>query len=138
VVLNPPNLPCWRNFPLGAETERAFGVPVRVDNDANAAGLAEALWGAAAGYANVFYATLGTGIGNGIVFDRKIYWDAAEAPARAGTPPSTTRGRAAAAASAAASRSCAPARPSPCGARKMAAANPLTKMLDLAGGVVET
>jgi glucokinase len=73
IVLNPPNLPCWRNFPLAAETERAFGVPARVDNDANAAGLAEALWGAGAGYTNVVYATLGTGIGTGIVFDRKIY-----------------------------------------------------------------
>jgi glucokinase len=73
VVLNPPNLPCWRNFPLAAETERIFGVPARVDNDANAAGLAEALWGSGVGYTNVFYATLGTGIGSGIVFDRKIY-----------------------------------------------------------------
>lgn len=73
VVLNPPNLPCWRNFPLAAETEKAFGIPVRVDNDGNAAGLAEALWGAAAGYRNVFYATLGTGIGAGIIFDCKIY-----------------------------------------------------------------
>ena len=73
VVLNPPNVPCWRNFPLASETERAFGIPARVDNDANAAGLAEALWGSGMGYANVFYATLGTGIGSGIVFDRKIY-----------------------------------------------------------------
>lgn len=73
VVLNPPNLPCWRDFPLAAETERAFGVPARVDNDANAAGLAEAIWGSGIGYTNVFYATLGTGIGSGIVFDRKIY-----------------------------------------------------------------
>jgi glucokinase len=74
VVLNPPNVPCWRNFPLAAATERAFGVPARVDNDANAAALAEVLWGAGAGYRNVFYATLGTGIGTGIVFDRKIYY----------------------------------------------------------------
>ncbi len=74
IVLNPPNVPCWRNFPLASETEKAFGLPARVDNDANAAGLAEAIWGAGAGYTNVFYATLGTGIGTGIVFDRKIYW----------------------------------------------------------------
>jgi glucokinase len=73
VVLNPPNVPCWRDYPLAAEVERVFGVPARVDNDANAAGLAEALWGAAVGYSNVFYATLGTGIGTGIVFDKKIY-----------------------------------------------------------------
>ena len=84
VVVNPPNLPCWRNFPLGAEVEKAFGVPARVDNDGNAAGLAEALWGAGASYRNVFYATLGTGIGAGIVFDRKIYHGRTGAAAEGG------------------------------------------------------
>jgi glucokinase len=84
VVLNPPNLPCWRNFPLAAEVEKAFRIPARVDNDGNAAGLAEALWGAAVGYRNVFYATLGTGIGAGIVFDRKIYHGRTGAAAEGG------------------------------------------------------
>src|ERR1700682_3166695 len=46
IVLNPPNVPCWRNFPLAAETGSAFGLPCRIDNDAHAAGLAEGLWGA--------------------------------------------------------------------------------------------
>jgi glucokinase len=73
VVINPPNIPCWRNFPLAAEVERVFGVRARVDNDANAAGLAEAIWGAGAGYRDVFYATLGTGIGTGIVLNQRIY-----------------------------------------------------------------
>jgi glucokinase len=73
VVLNPPNLPCWRNFPLAAEIHRRFGLTARLDNDANAAGLAEALWGAAQGFRYVFYATLGTGIGTGIVLDGRIY-----------------------------------------------------------------
>jgi glucokinase len=73
VILNPPNVPCWRNFPLAAEVQRVFGFSARVDNDGNAAGLAEAIWGAGVGYRNVFYATLGTGIGTGIVFDGKIY-----------------------------------------------------------------
>ena len=73
VVLNPPNVPCWRNYPLASETERAFCVPAKVDNDANAAALAETLWGAGIGYGNVFYATLGTGIGTGIIFNGKIY-----------------------------------------------------------------
>jgi glucokinase len=73
VILNPPNVPCWRNFPLAAEVLRVFGLSARVDNDGNAAALAEAIWGAGLGYRNVFYATLGTGIGTGIVFDRKIY-----------------------------------------------------------------
>jgi glucokinase len=73
VILNPPNVPCWRNFPLAAEVQRVFGLAARVDNDGNAAALAEAIWGAGVGYRNVFYATLGTGIGTGIVFDRRIY-----------------------------------------------------------------
>jgi len=72
-VLNPPNLPCWRNFPLAAQVRRVFDVCAKVDNDANAAALAEAIWGAGVGFRNVFYATLGTGIGTGIVFDRRIY-----------------------------------------------------------------
>jgi glucokinase len=73
VVLNPPNLPCWRNFPLAEKIRAKYGVPVKVDNDANAAALAETRWGAARGYRYVFYATIGTGIGTGIVFDGTIY-----------------------------------------------------------------
>jgi glucokinase len=73
VILNPPNVPCWRNFPLAVEIHRVFGFTARLDNDGNAAALAEAIWGAGIGYRNVFYATLGTGIGTGIVFDQRIY-----------------------------------------------------------------
>jgi glucokinase len=73
VVLNPPNLPCWRNFRLAAAAERKLGLPVKVDNDANAAALAEARWGAGRGYGAVFYATLGTGVGAGLVLDGRIY-----------------------------------------------------------------
>jgi glucokinase len=73
VVLNPPNLPCWRNFPLAARIAEVYRVPVKVDNDANAAALAETIWGAARGYRYVFYATIGTGIGTGIVLDGRIY-----------------------------------------------------------------
>jgi glucokinase len=73
VILNPPNVPCWRNFPLAAEVQRVLGFAAKVDNDGNAAALAEAIWGAGVGYRNVFYTTLGTGIGTGIIFDRKIY-----------------------------------------------------------------
>jgi len=73
VILNPPNVPCWRDFPLAESVQEKYSVPVRVDNDANAAALAESRWGAARGYKYVFYATIGTGIGTGIVFDGKIY-----------------------------------------------------------------
>jgi len=73
VVLNPPNVPCWRNFPLAARVGAKYRVPVKVDNDANAAALAETRWGAARGYKYVFYATIGTGIGTGIVLDGSVY-----------------------------------------------------------------
>jgi glucokinase len=73
VVINPPNLPGWRNFPLAAEISKTYRLPVHLDNDGNAAALAEALWGAGRDYRNVFCATIGTGIGSGIVFDRHIY-----------------------------------------------------------------
>lgn len=73
VVINPPNLPCWRNFPLAEEVAKIYKVPVRVDNDGNAAALAETMWGAGRGYKNVFFTSIGTGIGTGIVLDGRIY-----------------------------------------------------------------
>jgi glucokinase len=73
VVINPPNVPCWRNFPLATEVEKVYRVPVKVENDANAAALAEAYWGAGRGYRHIFYAGIGTGIGTGIVFAGHIY-----------------------------------------------------------------
>jgi glucokinase len=84
VVLNPPNLPCWRNFPLAAEVARIYRVPVKVDNDANAAGLAETLWGSGRGYRNVFYVTIGTGIGTAILLDGRIYHGRTGAAAEGG------------------------------------------------------
>lgn len=74
IVLDTPNLPCWHNFPLGDAIRREYGLPTTVDNDANAAGLAEALWGAGAELSSVFYATIGTGIGTAFVQDRQLYY----------------------------------------------------------------
>ena len=73
VIVNPPNVPCWRNFPLAAEVAKVYDVPVKVENDANAAALAEAIWGAGRGFHHIFYATIGTGIGTGLVCDKRIY-----------------------------------------------------------------
>jgi len=84
VVINPPNLPCWRNFELAEEVRKVYSVPVKVDNDANAAALAEVLWGAGQGYGNVFYATVGTGIGSGMILDGKIFHGRTGAAAEAG------------------------------------------------------
>jgi glucokinase len=73
VVVNPPNLPGWRDVPLAQMASEKFGLPARLENDCNAAGLAEARYGAARGYNSVFYAAIGTGIGSGIILDGKIY-----------------------------------------------------------------
>jgi glucokinase len=84
IVLNPPNVPCWRNFPLAGEISRHYGCTVKIDNDANAAALAEGLWGAGRGYKNVFYACIGTGVGTGILLDGKIFHGRTGAAAEGG------------------------------------------------------
>jgi glucokinase len=73
VVINPPNLPGWEDVHLADMIEKQFGVPARVENDANAAGLGEVLFGAAVGLKDIFYVTVSTGIGTGIIINRKIY-----------------------------------------------------------------
>lgn len=84
VIVNPPNLPAWRNFPLACEIGKVYKLPVRIDNDGNAAALAEALWGAGRDYRTVFCATIGTGIGTGIVCNRRIYHGRTGAAAEGG------------------------------------------------------
>jgi glucokinase len=73
VILNPPNLPGWCNIPLADIIQDRYGLSCCVENDANAAGLAEAKFGAARGYSNVLYVTLSTGIGAGIIINGHIY-----------------------------------------------------------------
>lgn len=63
----------WDNVPLAAELQRYLPVPVRVSNDADCAALGETVKGAAKGYKNAVFLTLGTGVGGGIVIDGKIF-----------------------------------------------------------------
>jgi len=84
VIINPPNLPCWHNFPLARKIQKAYRLPTKLDNDANAAALAEAIWGAGRGYESVFYATLGTGIGTGVILNGRIYHGRTGAAAEGG------------------------------------------------------
>ncbi|HWR14993.1 MAG TPA: ROK family protein [Terriglobales bacterium] len=72
-VVNPYNIPCWRNYPLGQAIRERYGLRTEVHNDGNAAGLAEALWGAGASHKMVLYATIGTGIGTAIVYGGRLY-----------------------------------------------------------------
>ncbi|MCC6036986.1 MAG: ROK family protein [Armatimonadetes bacterium] len=66
------HVPGWENFPLKAELERSFGVPVTVDNDANAGTLGEWMFGAGKGVNDLLYVNIGTGIGGGIVSGGKM------------------------------------------------------------------
>ena len=74
IVAHTPNISCWQDFPLGDAVRSVYGVPTVVDNDANAAGLAEALWGAGTGYNTVFYITLGTGIGTAFIINGSLFY----------------------------------------------------------------
>jgi glucokinase len=73
VLLSAANLPCWRNFPLAQKIEKHYGLPTRLANDAKAAALAEARWGAGNRYDSVLYVSLGPGIGTALVLQGEIY-----------------------------------------------------------------
>jgi glucokinase len=66
-------LPGWEGSPLAADLEREFGLSVAVENDADAAALGEAAWGAGRGSRSLLYVTISTGIGVGILLDGKLY-----------------------------------------------------------------
>ena len=74
IVYNPPNLPGWKNVRLASAVQKKFGIKAKLDNDANAAGVAEMIWGAAKGYKDIFYVTVSTGIGTGVIIDGKLYY----------------------------------------------------------------
>jgi glucokinase len=74
----------WSGFPLGSWLADLAGAPVRVDNDADVAALGEALHGAGADFKIVFYVTLGSGVGGGLVTDGTIYHGATPGEAEIG------------------------------------------------------
>lgn len=67
------NLPGWEGLCLTAIFSEEFGVPAYLDNDATAAALGEAMFGAGRGVDCFVYFTISTGIGGGIIIDGKPY-----------------------------------------------------------------
>ncbi|WP_292436978.1 ROK family protein, partial [Mesorhizobium sp.] len=63
----------WHNVPLIDILSRQFGLPVRLENDANAAALGEWRFGAGRGAGSLVFVTVSTGIGGGVVADGHIY-----------------------------------------------------------------
>jgi glucokinase len=72
VVFSSPNLSEWNQIPLRQILEQQFNIPIHVENDANAAALAEYKLGAGHGYKNVVYLTISTGIGGAVIIDGKL------------------------------------------------------------------
>ncbi len=73
VVYSSPNIPCWRDEPIGPRLADRLGLPVRIDNDANLYALGEHWRGAGRGVPNLVVATLGTGIGGGIILGGRVW-----------------------------------------------------------------
>jgi glucokinase len=74
----------WNNFPLADWLGGLLDMPAVLGNDADVAGLGEALFGAGKGYSPVFYITLGSGIGGGLIIDGQIYRGAGRGAAEIG------------------------------------------------------
>ncbi|MDX1953312.1 MAG: ROK family protein [Verrucomicrobiota bacterium] len=74
----------WSEFPISEWLFELTKAPVRVDNDANTAALAEALLGSGIGFNPVFYITMGSGVGGGLVVENRIYHGAVPGEAEIG------------------------------------------------------
>lgn len=73
VVPAAPQLIGWRNVPIVQMLEDRLRIPVRLENDANAAALGENVFGAGRGARHMVYITVSTGIGAGIIADGRLY-----------------------------------------------------------------
>ena len=93
IVYASPNLPGWENIPLRARFSEATGLPVTLDNDANAAAYGEFVAGAGKGTRDMVMLTLGTGIGGGIVLDGRLQRGAFDNAAEIGHTIAVPNGR---------------------------------------------
>ncbi|MBI4537729.1 MAG: ROK family protein [candidate division NC10 bacterium] len=84
LVLNPPNLPGWDRVPLAERLQAGLGLPIVLENDANAAALGEFRYGAGRGAGSLVYYTVSTGIGGGIVLDGRLWHGLADAAGEVG------------------------------------------------------
>lgn len=91
-VLFSPHL-AWRGEPLGEALRSRIDLPLLLDNDANTAALAETVFGAGSGHRVVLCATVGTGIGGGLVVDGEVYRGAHGAAMEIGHVPVVPDGR---------------------------------------------
>jgi len=72
IIVEPPNIPEWRYFPIQEFLQSIFNIPIAINNDANLAAVGEWTFGAGKGHSNLIYLTISTGIGGGIIIDNKL------------------------------------------------------------------
>lgn len=84
VILNSPNLRFLNNFNIKNWLEKKFNYKVKIDNDARSFLRAEYMFGAGRGYKNLVGITLGTGIGGGIIINKKMFYGANNAAGELG------------------------------------------------------
>jgi predicted NBD/HSP70 family sugar kinase len=63
----------WRDVPLREALDRAFHVPVLIDNEANVGALGEQKYGIGRGISNMVYVSVGIGIGTGLILHQELY-----------------------------------------------------------------
>jgi len=73
IILGPPNLKGWNEVHITKQINNAYGVEVKLQNDANACAVAEWKFGAGEGCENMVFLTFGTGLGAGLILDGKLY-----------------------------------------------------------------
>ncbi len=73
LILSPPNLVGWDRVPITKLVTDRYHIPAYLQNDANACAVAEWKYGAAQGYSNVVFLTMGTGMGAGLILDGRLY-----------------------------------------------------------------
>ncbi len=93
VVRDAPNLPGWHEVPISARLAASFGRPVRLENDANAAALAEWRFGAGRGSRHFAFLTMSTGVGAGLILDGRLYRGARFGAGEIGHVPVVPNGR---------------------------------------------
>jgi glucokinase len=71
-LFDAPNIPGWKNFPLGDKLREVFQIPVILGNDANLAAVGEWIYGAGVGHSDLIYLTISTGIGGGIISNNNL------------------------------------------------------------------
>lgn len=72
ILTAPPTLSGWHEVPLARLLQDRLNLPVRLENDANAAALGEWRFGAGRGAASLVFVTVSTGIGGGVISDNRI------------------------------------------------------------------